>query len=152
VLCARHDHQARAAITLGADPVAADDGAVRAAVRRRRPDVVLETVGGDATTVDVALRAVRRGGRIVTLGVFTRPLQLDPIRFLAKEVRLTASMMYRRAAPRSDFATALELLGDARGRLAPLITHRVPLADIAGGFALAADKRSGAIKVAVDVA
>ncbi len=151
VLSARHGHQARAAIALGADAIGADDGAVRVAVRRRRPDIVLETVGGDATTVDVALRAVRRGGRIVTLGVFTRPLQLDAIRFLAKEVRLTASMMYRRA-PRSDFATALELLGDARARLAPLITHRVPLADIAGGFALAADKRSGAIKVAVDVA
>ena len=153
VLSARHDHQAGAAIALGAaDAVDASDDAVRAAARRRRPDVVLETVGGDAATVDLALRVVRRGGRIVTLGVFTRPIVLDPIRFLVKEVRVTASMMYRRAAPQADFATALALLGDAGDRLAPLVTHRVPLADIARGFALAADKRSGAIKVAVDVA
>ena len=152
LVSARHEHQARAATSLGARPVDADAATVTAAVRRDRPDVVLETVGGDAATVDLALRAVRRGGRIVTLGVFTRPIALDPLRFLAKEVRLTASMMYRRAAPQPDFVTALTLLAEARDRLAPLVTHRVPLAEIARGFAVAADKRSGAIKVAVDVA
>jgi threonine dehydrogenase-like Zn-dependent dehydrogenase len=88
----------------------------------------------------------------VTLGVFTRPLQLDPLRFLAKEVRITASMMYRRSGPQPDFATALSLLSAERARLASLITHRVPLEHIERGFALAADKRSGAIKVRVDVA
>ena len=58
---ARHDHQAGAALALGADAVDASEAAVRTAARRRRPDVVLETVGGDAATVDLALRAVRRG-------------------------------------------------------------------------------------------
>jgi 2-desacetyl-2-hydroxyethyl bacteriochlorophyllide A dehydrogenase len=149
---ARHAHQARAAAALGARAVADPPDAVLAEVRGGRPDVVFETVGGDATTLDLAVRALRRGGRIVTLGVFTRPLVLDPLRFLAKEVRLVASMMYRRGTPQSDFAVALTLLRAARDRLAPLVTHAVPLDDIGRGFAVAADKRSGAIKVCVDVA
>jgi 2-desacetyl-2-hydroxyethyl bacteriochlorophyllide A dehydrogenase len=148
----RHLQQARAATAFGARVVDAEPDRVVSAVRGRRPDVVFETVGGAAPTVELALRAVRRGGRIVTLGVFTRPVVLDPLRFLAKETRIVASMMYRRGAPRPDFSLALELLCAERDRLTPLITHRVPLADIGRGFALAADKRSGAIKVRVDVA
>jgi 2-desacetyl-2-hydroxyethyl bacteriochlorophyllide A dehydrogenase len=149
---ARHPHQARAALALGARVVDAEPDAVLDAAHDGRADVVLETVGGEAATVELALRAVRRGGRIVTLGVFTRPIVLDPLRFLAKEVRLVASMMYKRAAPQADFAAALAILQEQRDRLMALVTHRVSLDDIARGFALAADKRSGAIKVCVDVA
>lgn len=148
----RHPHQAHAAEALGARVVDAAPDVVLGTAHRDRPDVVLETVGGEADTLDLALRAVRRGGCIVTLGVFTRPIVLDPLRFLMKEARIVASMMYSRAAPQPDFSAALTLLQEARDRLATLITHRVRLDDIGRGFALAADKRSGAIKVRVDVA
>jgi 2-desacetyl-2-hydroxyethyl bacteriochlorophyllide A dehydrogenase len=152
-VAARHSHQAAAAHALGARHViAADPETVRAATDRRRPDVVFETVGGDAATVDLALECVRAGGRIVTLGLFTRPITLHPLRFLAKEVRIVASMMYGRRPPRADFVVALDLLVEAREALTPLITHRVALDDIARGFAIAADKTTGALKVAVDVA
>lgn len=81
---------------------------------------MLETVGGTAATLDLALRALRPGGRIVALGKFTQPITLPPLRFLMKEARLTASMMYCRRASATDFETAL-----------------------------AADKTSGAIRVAI---
>lgn len=148
---ARHPHQAATVRRLGAvDVVASDAVTVRAHARAHPPDVVFETVGGTADTLDLALECVRPGGRIVTLGVFIKPPTLHPIRFLAKEARLLSSMMYRRG-PRPDFAIALEILRDDAALIDPIVTHRVPLEDIGRGFALAGDKRSGAMKVRVDV-
>ncbi len=110
---------------------------------------MLETVGSDADTLDLALEVVRAGGRIVALGLFTRPVTLAPLRFLMKEVRIASSMTYCRRPPRADFETALAMLASDPARFAPLVTHRVPLTEAARAFALAADKTSGAIKVAV---
>ena len=146
----RHPHQGAAALRLGAhDVVDADPHAVIARVAPRPPDVVFETVGGRAATLPLALAAVRPGGTIVTLGVFSTPIVLDPIAFLTKEVRVMASMMYSRKAPDADFTIALRVLRDERSRLATLVTHDVPLSEIDRAFALASDKHSGAIKVAV---
>ncbi len=151
-IAVRHPQQRALALRLGVGSVVeADRDAVLATARERSPDVVFETVGGRADTLELALEAVRAGGTIVTLGVFSRALTVHPIRFLAKEATLTASMMYSRGDGASDFGTALELLRAHRNLLAPLVTHRVPLERIDDGFQLAADKRSGAVKVVVEV-
>jgi len=149
---ARHRHQAAAARALGAARVvdATPDVIARHAASAP-PDIVVETVGGSAETLDLALRVVRPGGRVVALGKFTQPIALPPLRFLMKEVQLASSMTYCRQGPRPDFATALALLAE-HPRLATLVTHTVALADVARGFALAADKASGALKVAVRAA
>lgn len=148
----RYPHQGAAAAHLGALRVmeAPSDAAVLAAVARRAPDVVFETVGGTAATMLLALDVVRPGGTIVMLGVFARPVTIDTQAWLAKEVRVVPSMMYRRR-PAPDFVRALDLLRDDRARLAPLVTHRVPLGDIDRAFALASDKRSGAVKVVLEI-
>ena len=110
---------------------------------------VLETVGGVADTLTDAVRCVRPGGTVVMLGVFTAPPPLPATRLLMKEVRLVGSMMYDRTGPRSDFATAIDLLQAQRAAVAPLVTHTYPLAAVQEAFATAADKRSGAVKVSV---
>ena len=149
----RHPHQGRAALLLGASRVVASDrDAILGSASGRQPDVVFETIGGQAATLDLALEAVRSGGSIVILGLFTRPVTLHPLRLLAKEVRISSSMMYSRKGGCPDFVTALRLLRNDRERLATLITHHVPLESIDRGFAVAVDKRSGAVKVCVDVA
>jgi 2-desacetyl-2-hydroxyethyl bacteriochlorophyllide A dehydrogenase len=147
---ARHAHQRTLALALGATHVIGDvrDETVEAGTQRP-PDLVVETVGGTADTLDLALEVVRPGGRIVALGKFTRPIALPPLRFLMKEVHLVSSMTYSRRPPRPDFATALALLAAERDRLAPVITHRVSLADVARGFALATDKTARSVKIAV---
>jgi 2-desacetyl-2-hydroxyethyl bacteriochlorophyllide A dehydrogenase len=151
-LAVRYPHQGKLGLDLGAARVVGPEReAVLEAVRGRAPDAVFETVGGHAGPLDVALEAVRAGGSIVTLGVFSRPLSLHPLRFLAKEATLTAAMMYSRKGG-GDFAMALTLLREHRDQLASLITHRVPLDRIDEGFRIARDKRSGAVKVSVDVA
>ncbi len=58
-------------------------------------------------------------------------------------------MTYCRRLARPDFETALAMLARDPASLRQLVTHRVPLAEAARAFALAADKSSGAIKVAV---
>ncbi len=151
-ISARHQPQRAAAAALGIPHVVeSDDASVRAAARARRPDIVLETVGGMANTLELGLRIVRSGGRIVALGKFSRPITLDPLRFLMKEVSIVSSMTYSRKEPQADFTTALELLAAEPARLATLVTHRVPLVDVDQAFALAADKTSGSIKVVVQV-
>ncbi len=144
----RHPHQRAAAMRVA--PLRVADAPSDAAVATTAPDVVFETVGGNAGTLPLALAAVRSGGTIVMVGVFARPVMLDAQVWLAKEAHVVASMMYRRA-PTPDFARALAVLRDERARLAPLVTHRVPLREIDRAFALASDKRSGAIKVVVEM-
>jgi len=109
----------------------------------------METVGGTADTLDDALHVVRRGGRIVVLGVFTGMPTLNALSLMAKEVRLIGSLTYGRSGPRADYDVALQLLADAPERFRKLITHRLQLADISRGFETALDKHSGSLKVTI---
>ena len=151
-ISARHPQQAAAARLLGAAHIVdTTPEAITSHGASTPPDIVIETVGGTAATLDLALSVVRPGGRIIALGKFTQPIVLPPLRFLMKEVQLGSSMTYCRQGSRPDFATALALLA-AHPHLGTLVTHTVTLADVARGFALAADKTSGALKVAVRAA
>lgn len=149
-LSAKHPHQAEAARRFGAQDVpSAVPAALVDALAGRPPDVVFETVGGRALTLQAALDCIRPGGTIVTLGVFSGPVPIDPRRLLDKEIRLVGSTMYSRKRSPSDFARALAILREAEPLVASLITHELPLADIERAFVLASDKRSGALKVCV---
>ena len=69
---------------------------------------------------------------------------------IGKGIRSVGSLMYGYAGKHADYDLAIGLerrFGDVLGNL---ITHRVPLEEIERGFALAADKSSGAIKVTVE--
>jgi threonine dehydrogenase-like Zn-dependent dehydrogenase len=50
----------------------------------------------------------------------------------------------------SDFAQAIDVIAAERDALAPLITHRLPLDQIAHAFGVAGDRRDGAIKVTIN--
>jgi threonine dehydrogenase-like Zn-dependent dehydrogenase len=153
LVTARHAHQAKLAGELGATRVLAEAEADAAALdalgRRDDIDLVLETVGGSADTLRLAGAAVRPGGAISVVGVFYGSVTLDALPLLLKEVTVAWSYCYAHGEERADFADALRLLGDGRERLARLLTHSVPLDDAASAFALAADRRAGAIKVSV---
>ncbi len=151
-LTARHAHQEEAARRLGATHVFRGDSGeaeLREAARTRPIDAVVETVGGTATTIDSAIQLVRAGGSIVVLGIFTERPRLDALLLVVREIRLIGSMTYGRGGTRADFERALDILARDPRRFRSLITQRVELADLGLGFAHAADKRSGAIKVAV---
>jgi threonine dehydrogenase-like Zn-dependent dehydrogenase len=153
-ITARHPHQAELARALGATRVLGEDEASPEkldGVGREAPiDVVVETVGGRADTLRAAAAAARPGGAVSVVGVFLGQVALDPMPLLLKELTLAWSYCYGEdPAHGADFAEATDIVAAARDALAPLVTHTVPLAEAERAFALAADRRAGAVKVSV---
>lgn len=151
-ITARHPQQAAAARRLGATRIFAGDAAaldLAAAAGEQRIDVVLETVGGSADTLSEAVQVVGPGGSVVVLGIFTSLPAINPLLLVLHEVRIIGALTYGRHSGRADFDIALQLLAANPQRFHELITHRFPLVEIARGFETAANKRSGAIKVAI---
>ncbi len=153
-ITARYPHQAEAARALGAAGVIdANEHAVpalMAAFGARFPEVVVETVGGHADTVNEAVSIVQAGGRISVLGIFTKAVSLNATNAVLKEAKIAGGIVYGRSGGRSDFEVALDIAARRADDLRRLITHRVSLEEIDRGFALAADKSQGSIKVTVE--
>src|SRR5262245_18986498 len=102
LVTARRPQQRAAALALGADRVL-DDANVMSAAQEAPVDLVVETVGGDAGTLDTAAVACRPGGTICVLGVFTRQPALPAMLVVARELRIQGSFVYNRAGARADF-------------------------------------------------
>lgn len=148
---ARHPQQKQMALALGADEVfdSSDEGVAQLAKASAGADVVVETVGGHADTLAQAINVVGIGGRISVLGAFTAPVQLHPIMFFLKEMKIVGSNCYGRGGRRSDYELSLEIMRRNADPLRKLITHRFPLEAVAEAYATADDKSSGAIKVTI---
>ncbi len=141
----RHQHQAEAALAAGASRVV--EAGQAPGLERERADVVVETVGGHAETLDQAVGIVRLGGRVAALGLFTQPVRLNALALILKEVRIAGGITYCRPGQRSDFEVSLGILQADPERARRLITHRFPLERAAEAFAAAVDKSSGSLKV-----
>jgi len=149
-LTARHAHQAALGRALGASRVLTEaEASPEALARDGSADLVIETVGGSADTLRSAGAALAPGGTVSVLGVFMGAVSLDAFPLLLKEATLAWSNCYAQGPGRPDFERAIALLAAERERLAPLLTHQRPLAEIEDAFALASDKRAGAVKVTV---
>jgi threonine dehydrogenase-like Zn-dependent dehydrogenase len=151
---ARYPHQAEAARALGATVVDAGDESTQAlteALGGRAPEVVVETVGGHADTLQQAINVAASGGRVSILGLFTAPINVHLIMAILKEVSLIPGITYGRPGTRSDFEVAVGIAARHTEEMRGVITHRVPLGRIADGFAAASDKSRKSIKVTVEV-
>lgn len=149
-ITARYPQQREAALKLGASAVFEPGSPDLVAwARERRPDAVIETVGGAAETLSDAVSTVRAGGTVVTVGVFTGRPAIPAFRLMNGEVRLVGSAMYGRAGERSEFGIAVGLLPRYATELAMLQTAMFPLAKVNEAFETAVDKRRGTIKVTV---
>ena len=150
---ARYPHQAALARALGAERVLSEDEAAPAALdqlsREHEFDVVVETVGGEANTLQAACHALRPGGVVSVLGIFMGRVEIDPLPLLLREGGLLWSNCSERRGDAADFVTAIELMDRERERLARLATHTLSLAEVDRAFALAADKQAGTIKVSL---
>ena len=152
VVTARRPQQKAAALALGADRVVddVDPSALMAEASDDPVDLVIETVGGTADTLDTAVAVCRPGGTICVLGAYTKSPPFPALFVLVKELRIIGSLVYGRAGARADFDIALDLLHRHGPRIAQtLITHRFPLDRIDDAFRAAADKTTGSIKVTI---
>ena len=103
-------------------------------------DVVIEAAGSIAA-VDVALRAARRGGQVLLLGIagHGKTAQVGTDDFVNNDLRIRGSFGYTAAS----WAQTTALLNAGRFAPAPLITHRFPLSGYADALAALARPSDG---------
>jgi L-iditol 2-dehydrogenase len=129
-----------------AEAAGASGMAVGAPTPSSRVDVAIECAGEDPA-VDAAIEIVRPGGRVVLVGIPGS----DRTSFAASVARrkgLTL-VLCRRMRP-DDLGRAIDLVAAGTIDVAPLITHRYPLADVGEAFRALADRRG--LKVVVEPA
>jgi (R,R)-butanediol dehydrogenase / meso-butanediol dehydrogenase / diacetyl reductase len=117
--------------TAAVDPLAADaDAELTAALGDPAGfDVVVECAGV-ADSVGVALRRVRRGGRIVAAALQGRKVPVSVDRLVGGEVELTGSFAYR-----DELGRVRDLMAAGRLEMDRMITHEFPLGEVAEAFA-----------------
>ena len=146
---ARHEHQARVAVALGADRVLERRcGDSRASLRRLRPQLVVEAAGGNGSALETAWAAVGDGGEVVVLGLPDSGADLDVARLVLRNVHVFFAAAYGTRNGTSDFSIALALLAETAAA-SQLITRRFPLDDIGDAFHAAASRGDGSVRVVI---
>lgn len=149
---ARYPHQAELAKAMGAARVFAPGSPEVLEWARANPvDVVIETVGGTAGTLAEAINAVRGGGTVVPLGVFTTDVMIPARKLVNQEVRVVGSVVYGHAGHQGEFGAAVGLLRCYAEKLVLLRSATYPLGRANEAFEHALDKRRNAVKVSVEV-
>lgn len=141
-------HRLEAAKRLGADLILpADDGreaeAMMEATGGRGVDVVVEA-SGDPLAVDTALEAVRRGGRVVQVGIPPG----DRTSFKASLSRAKGVTLLVARRMREKYREAIQLVNEKKVDVESIVSHRFPLERTAEAFGLAV--RRGGLKVVVE--
>ena len=119
---------------LGAEAVLNSAGA-------ERPDKALRelTDGGAAVafeavgrpeTQELAVSAVRTGGRVVFVGYSPKPMELNAGRVMFRELEIVGSLGCRPV----DYPRVIDLVRQGRIRVTELVNRRFPLDDIADAF------------------
>jgi len=135
-LSARYEHQAAAGKRLGAGDI------------EGQYDLVVECTGAKGTMKE-AVDLCHPGGRVLLLGVYWEGVSL-PMMVMMKEITTVSSYMYSASGAARDFDVAATLLSRYPEITVALITHRFPLAEVKKAFAVARDRKAGAIKVVLE--
>jgi threonine dehydrogenase-like Zn-dependent dehydrogenase len=110
-------------------------------------DVAIEALGTQPT-FENALRVLRPGGTLSSLGVYSGKLEVPQDAFGAG---LAGYRIVTTLCPggKERMTRLLDMVRSGRLDLRPLITHRFKLADIAAAYRLFGDRTDGVMKVAI---
>lgn len=110
-------------------------------------DVAIESLGTQET-FENALRVLRPGGTLSSLGVYSGKLQMPYDAFAAGlgDHRIVTTLC---PGGKERMRRLIEMVRSGRLDLRPLITHRFKLADINEAYKLFGDRRDGVMKVAI---
>jgi L-iditol 2-dehydrogenase len=115
-----------------------------------RPDLVVEAVGHQVSTLQQAIRACAVGGRILYFGIpDDEYYPLDMERMVRKNLTLTAGVTRRR---REMLAAATRYLLAYPELARDIVTHTFAMPDIQRAFDLARTPRAGRLKIILSVA
>jgi len=112
------------------------------------PEIVVEAVGHRAIALNDAIELVRPWGKILFFGVPSKTIHdITMWTAMLKNINIMTSIN-----PDFDrtFPLAMQWLGEGRVDLAPVITHRFPLADLQRAFEVFRDRIDGSLKVLVE--
>ncbi|HEX6185576.1 MAG TPA: zinc-binding dehydrogenase, partial [Pyrinomonadaceae bacterium] len=110
-------------------------------------DVSIEALGTQQT-FESALRSLRPGGTLSSLGVYSGKLQLPYEAFAAGlgDHRIVTTLC---PGGKERMRRLLEMVRSGRVDLTPLLTHAFSLDEIAEAYKLFGERREGVLKVAV---
>ncbi|MDR3590171.1 MAG: alcohol dehydrogenase catalytic domain-containing protein [Negativicutes bacterium] len=132
---------------MGMFSIKADTEPVEDIIRAAEPDgpeVILLAVTSPAV-LDQAIKLVRRGGKVVVIALFSKPITFDINTLQGCEIDLKGSHIYTK----EDFDTAMKILVDRKADLQKAITHHVNFNGMVEAFEMLADPQNTAIKVIV---
>ena len=139
---ARHEHQRLAAERLGANVHSSDE----------RPDAVHDVVFDavcNQESFDSSIAACRPAGTMVEFGMFWTPVTMSN-EVMFKEISVVPSLYYSHNHDHDDFVDAGEVLGDMPDLSDAIVTHRFTIEEAVEAFRVAADRKSGSIKVHIN--
>lgn len=110
-------------------------------------DVAIEALG-EQTTFESALRCLRPGGTLSSLGVYSGKLQMPYDAFAAGlgDHRIVTTLC---PGGKERMRRLMEVVRHGRVDLTPLITHRFSLSEIKEGYRVFGERLDGALKVAI---
>lgn len=111
--------------------------------------VVFEAVGGDADTISLATKIIRKGGRIVYAGWFTEPKTVDLFYNWRYEIDLVPSYVWGFWEGVDEIRIALDMLAKGHVDIKKMITHRFPLQDFSKALDKIKKKEDNIIKVII---
>jgi (R,R)-butanediol dehydrogenase/meso-butanediol dehydrogenase/diacetyl reductase len=142
---ARKEYARKLGATLVLDPSEVDiPTEVVKATNGVGADLGFECVG-DPATAAMVLDSVRRGGKMVVVGIFEKPFDLNLNSCVFFEKEIIGSLGYN-----DEFSTVLSFLVDGRLQAVPMITGKIGLDDILdGGFKELVENKDKNIKILV---
>ena len=112
-------------------------------------DVVIDSVGGKAPTMDLQIEMLRPHGRLGMIGV-RQDTTFNMAKPHFKEIDIVFIFSYAMWQYQTEFSMAMDLLEKGALIADPLVTHTFPLDSIQQAFETAKDKsRSHAVKVMI---
>ena len=147
----KHDYKLGLARRLGADyavNVLKEDPVERLrSIWGGRIDVFFDCVGHSPEVVNRSIERVRKGGRVVAVGVFPEDIPVKLGILQDRELELIGASAY--TSP--DFRKSISLLEEMRSELSGLITRTYPLDRIGEAFEYAVSDREHAVKLVIEV-
>jgi threonine dehydrogenase-like Zn-dependent dehydrogenase len=144
-------HRREVAKSMGADvvidPMHTDSAAEVRAITGGGADVAIEALGTQPT-FEAALRSLRPGGTLSSLGVYSGKLAVphDAIAAGLGDIRIVTTLC---PGGKERMRRLMELVRHGRMDLTPLLTHRYPLERIGEAYELFGEHLDGVLKVAI---
>jgi alcohol dehydrogenase len=107
----------------------------------RGADVTIEANGFEPTFKG-AISGVRPGGTVSIIGVFETPQEVEMNKLWIKNISIRMGLVNANRIPE-----LITLIKEGKLNMRPLITHTLPLPQVAEGYDIFEERRDGALKV-----